>query len=108
MKDDLIAIWKSKIKWDSENNHLKYVNRIDGMPTEFGRKIFTGITTLVFFEKIQSPMRELHSELELFSDRIISMSMYNDIAWQEKESRKDLNTIHKQVRNVLEHFLRGH
>ena len=38
MKDDLIAIWKSKIKWYSENNHFKELNRIDGMPSEFGWK----------------------------------------------------------------------
>ena len=35
MGDNLVATWKSKIKWYSENNHFKELNRIDGMPTEF-------------------------------------------------------------------------
>ena len=48
MKDDPIATWKSKIKWYSENNHFKDMNRIDGMPTEFEWKIFPGITALGF------------------------------------------------------------
>ena len=66
------------------NNHFKDMNRIDGMPTEFEWKIFPGITTLGFLQKIQSPMRDLQCEPEHFNDRIICMSIYNDIAWQEK------------------------
>ena len=31
--DDPIATWKSKIRWYSENNHFKDMNRIDSMPT---------------------------------------------------------------------------
>ena len=42
---DPIATWKSKIKWYSENNHFKDMNRIDGMSTEFEWIIFPGITT---------------------------------------------------------------
>ena len=84
MGDDPIATWKSKIKWYSKNNHFKDMNRIDGMPTEFEWNMFPGTTTLGLLEKIQSLMRDLQCELEHFKDRIIFMSMYNDIAWQEK------------------------
>ena len=71
-----------KIKWYSENNYFKEMNRIDGMPTEF------------------EWMRDLQCEPEHFKDRIIFMSMYNDIAWDE-EIQKDVNTIHRQLRNML-------
>ena len=47
-------------------------------------KIFPGITTLGLLKKIQSPMRDLQCEPKHFNDRIIFMSMYNDIAWEEK------------------------
>ena len=43
--------WKSKIEWYLENNHFKDMSRIDGMPTEFEWKIFTGITTLSLLEE---------------------------------------------------------
>ena len=86
MGDDLAATWKTKIKWYSENNHFKDMNRIDGRPTEFEWNIFTGITTLGLLEKIQSLMRDLQCEPEHFKDRVIFMSMYNDIAWREKEN----------------------
>ena len=87
MGDDPIATWKSKIKLYWENNHFKNVNRIDGMPTELEWRIFPGITTLGLLE-IQSLMRDLQCELEHFNDRIIFMSMYNDIAWQEKGNKE--------------------
>ena len=54
------------------------------MPTEFEWKIFQGITTLGLLEKIQCQMRDLQCEPEHFKDRIIFMSMYNDIAWREE------------------------
>ena len=64
-----------------KNIHFNDMNRIDGMPTEFEWKIFPGITTLGVLEKIQSLMRDLQCEPEHLKDRIIFMSMYNDIAW---------------------------
>ena len=75
------------------------MNRIDGVPTEFEWKIFSGITTLGLFEKIQSLMRDLQCELEHFKDRIIFTSMYNDI--EQKEAEKDVNTIHRQLPIML-------
>ena len=75
---------EEKINLYSENNHFKVLNRIDGMPTEFEWKKIPGITTLGLLEKIESLVRDLQCEPEHFKDRIIFMSMYNDIAWGEK------------------------
>ena len=36
--EDLIATWKSKIKWYSENNHFKEMNRIDGIRSHIGSR----------------------------------------------------------------------
>ena len=35
MRGDRNAAWMNKIKWYSQNNNLKELNRIDGMQTEF-------------------------------------------------------------------------
>ena len=83
-----MAAWKSQIKWYSENNHFKNMNRIDGMPTEFEWKIFPGITALGLLEMILKLMTELQCEPEHFKGRIIFMSMYNDIVWQAKGNRE--------------------
>ena len=45
MGDDLIAPWKSKNSMVFGKTHFKDMNRIDGMPPEFERKVFPGITT---------------------------------------------------------------
>ena len=63
---------------------FKDMNRLGGLPTEFEWKIFPGITTLGLLEKIQSLIRDLQCEPEHFTDRIIFMSMYNDIVWKAK------------------------
>ena len=101
MGDDPIAARKNKIKWHLENRYLKDLKCIDGMPTEFEWKIFPGITTLGLLEKIQSLVRDLQCEPGHFKDRIIFMSMYNDIAWREKGNKKDVNTLHRQLRIML-------
>ena len=104
MGDDLIATWKRKIQSSSENNHFKDMNRIDGMPTEFEWKIIPGITALGFLDKIQKLMTDLQCEPENFKDRIIFMSMYNDIEWKAK-GNKDVNTMYRQLRNMLANSL---
>ena len=92
MRDETIEAWKSKIIWYLETNHFKDMNRIDGVPTEFEWKIFPGITTLGLPEKIQSLMRDLQCEPEQFKDRIIFMSMYNDIVWRERGNTEKCET----------------
>ena len=108
MGDDPLATWKSKIKCYSENNHFKDMNRIDGMPTEFEWKIFPGIMTLGLLEKIQTPVRVLQRELEHFTDRIIFISIYNDIAWQEKGNEERCEYNSQTVANYARRFPRGH
>ena len=88
MWHDPIATWKSKIKWYSENNHFKDMNRIDGMPTEFEWKKFSGITALGLLEKIPKIMTDLQCEPEHFKGRIIFTSMFNDIVWDAKGNKE--------------------
>ena len=57
------------------------MNRIDGMPTDCEWKIFPGITALGLLEKTLKLLADLQCEPEDFTDRIIFMSMYNDIEW---------------------------
>ena len=81
-----IEFWKRQIKWYSQNNHIKELNRIDGMPTEFEWKIFPGFTTLGLLEQIQKLMEDLKCELTHSESKI---SMYNDIAWDEKKRNQE-------------------
>ena len=91
-----------------ENNHFKDMNRIDGMPTVFEWKIFSGITTSGLLEKIQCLMRDLQCEPENFKDRIIFMSMYNDTTWREKGNTERCEYNSQTVAEYARKFPRGH
>ena len=62
------------------------VNRIDGMQTEFEWKIFPGFTTRGILEEIQKFMKSIQCEPEHFTDRIIFMSMFDEILWRENDN----------------------
>ena len=83
------------------------MNRIDGMPMEFEWKLFPGFTTLGLLEKIQSLMRDLQCEPEHSNVRIIFMSMYNDIVWQEKGNTERCEYNSQTVANYACRFPRG-
>ena len=108
MGDGPIATWKNKMKWSSENNHVKDMNRIDVMPTEFEWKKFPGIITFGLLEKIQDLMRDLQCEPEHFNDRIIFMSMYNDTAWRARGIKERCEYNSQTVANYARRFPRGH
>ena len=91
MRSDPNAAWMNQNEWYSQNNHFKELNRIDGMPTEFEWKIFPGFTTLGLLEKIHDLTKDLQCGLEQFNDRIIYLSMYNDIVWRENGNTKECN-----------------
>ena len=86
MRDEPVEGWKNKIKWYFEKNHVKDLNRIDGKPTEFEWKIFSGFTPLSLLEETQKFMKDVQCEPEQFKDRIIFMSMFNDMVWGEQEN----------------------
>ena len=83
------------------------INRIDGVPTEFEWKIFPGFTTLGLLEKIQDLVKDQHCEPEQFNDRIIFMSMYNDITWGEKRNTERCEYNSKTIADYARKFPRG-
>ena len=67
--------------------YLRDLNRIDGEPMEFEWTNFPGFTTLKILDEIQKMMTELQCEPEQLKGRIIFMSMYNDIVWENEETK---------------------
>ena len=104
MRDEPIEAWKKKMKWFSENNHFKELNRIDGMQTESEWKIFPGFTKLHILEEIQKFMKELQCEPEQFNDRIIFMSCTTTLHGKNKETQKSVKIIQLQLRIMLADF----
>ena len=80
---------------------------MDGMPTEFEWKRFPGIMTVGLLEKIQSLMRDLQCKSEKFTDRIIFMSMYNDIELREKGNTERCEYNSQTAANYARRFPRA-
>ena len=57
---------------------------LDGEPIDFEWKIFPGVTALDSLHKIQADLQGKHVTPRNFCDRIIFLSIFNDIV-QEKE-----------------------
>ena len=81
--------WKKQIKWYSQKNHFKELNRIDRQLTVFEWKIFPRFTAVGILDEIQQIMGKLQFEPENFTSRIIFTSMYNDIVWCENGNTEE-------------------
>ena len=68
-----------------ETVYLRDLDRIDGRPMEFEWKNFPGFATLEILAEIQKMMAESKCEPVQNKGRISFMSMYNDIAWGERD-----------------------
>ena len=79
---------------------------LDGEAIEFEWKIRPGFTTLTVLKEIQMDLERKNIEPENLEDRIIFMSMFNDIEWE----KNDVNCISnaEKVKNYTKRFLPGH
>ena len=74
---------------------------------EFEWNIFPGFTTAVILNEIQKIMGELQCDPADFRDRIIFMSMFNDIVWDAKGNEELCENDSKSVGEYARQF-RGH
>ena len=74
------------IEWFNDSISCRELYRIDGEPVVFEWNIFTGHTTLKLLREVQNMMKkELKVLAKDFKDRIIFMSMHNDIDWNQED-----------------------
>ena len=81
---------------------------IDGEPIEFEWNIFPGRTSLEILRKIQKDLQEQNIEPENFEDRIIFMSMFNDIDWTRRGNSEQCISNPEQGKNYAKKFTQGH
>ena len=61
-----------------------------------------GPTSLEILQKIQNDLQERNIEPEKFEDRIIFMSMFNDIEWTQRGNEENCISNYEQVKNYAE------
>ena len=71
--------WYGQIGWFIDSKDAQELNGIDGEPVEFEWNTFAGHTILDLLHEIHRKMTENRIKPEQLEDRIIFMSMYNDI-----------------------------
>ena len=89
--------WKQRCKHKMEGQvdefkmspSYKELLGIDGETIDFEWNIFPGFSSLQVLQEIQNDLRERNIKLEKFTDRIIFMSMFNDIDWTRKGNVKE-------------------
>ena len=67
---------------------------------------FPGFSTLSILHEIQRDLEEKNIQPENFEDRIIFMSMFNDILWKTDDENCISNA--EKVKNYAKKFLPGH
>ena len=71
---------------DQDNTNL---DRIDGEPIQFEWTHFPGFNTLQLSEEVNRLLLRLDETPENFTGRIIFMSMFNDISYDQKTMKKN-------------------
>ena len=81
--------WKKRIEWIITDKGYRDDDGINGEPTEFEWNIFPGFTMLQLCGKIGDLLSRLGEAPELFTGRILFMSMFNDISCDRKGNKEE-------------------
>ena len=81
--------WKNRIAGVKAEKSYRDYDGINGEPTEFEWNIFPGFTTLQLCGKINDPLSDLGETPEIFTGRILFMSMFNDISCDRKGNKEE-------------------
>ena len=100
--------WNAQLEEFQQSNSHRELPGIDGEPTEFEWNICPGLSSLEIFQKIQKDLQDQNISPEKFEDRIIFMSIFNDIDWTKRGNSERCISNSQQVKNYLVRFSRGH
>ena len=81
---DAIIRWEGEVEEFKMTASYKELLVIDGETIELEWNLLPGFSSLQLLQKIQNYLRERNIEPEKFTDRIVFMSMFNDIDWTRK------------------------
>ena len=78
-----------KIGWITSSQSYRDFDGIDGEPTEFEWNIFPGFETLQLCDYVKSLLSRLGETPEIFTGRILFMSMFNDISCGTRDNEQE-------------------
>ena len=87
--DQSNGAWEDRLGWFRTSQENRNFDRIDGEPMEFEVNIFPGFNTLQLSEEVKRLLLRLGETPEIFTGRIIFMSMFNDISCGSRDNEKE-------------------
>ena len=81
--------WKDRILWITTDQSYRDYDGISGEPTEFEWNIFPGFTTLQLYGKVKDLLSRLGEAPEIFTGRILVMSMFNDTSCGTNDNERE-------------------
>ena len=102
-----------KVEWSSVNlwrkcHTSRELQGLDGEPIDFEWNIFPRATALDILHENLAGLQRKHVTPENFSDRITSMSMFNDIVLEKKENEDYCATTPRKIKEYASKFNDGH
>ena len=88
ISDNPVKAWKEKVDWCQNSLESQELDRIDGEPTVFEWMSFQGHTTSQTLEEIQIMVAEKKCLPQQFQGRIISMSIYSGLVWEQNGNKE--------------------
>ena len=96
--------WKNRIAGVKAEKSYRDYDGIDGESTEFEWNIFPGFTTLQLCGKINDLLSDLGETPEIFTGRILFMSMFNDISCDRKKNKEECLANARVVKVLARRF----
>ena len=81
--------WIEALQYFQNSNDYRELFGIDGEKFEFEWNIFPGHTAVENLREIHTIMTGRNTRPEVFEDRIIFMSMFNDVDWTHDGNYKE-------------------
>ena len=81
--------WKNRVAGIRSERSSREYDAINRESTEFEWNIFSGFTTLQLCDKINDLLSNLGQTPEIFTGRILFMSMFNDISCDRKDNKDE-------------------
>ena len=102
--EDAIREWDHQVSTFKMYHTFRELQGLDGAPINFEWKVFPGATALDLLHKIQADVEGKH----IVSDRIIFMSMFNDIDLDKNRNEDSCTTTSREIKEYASNFNDGH
>ena len=104
-KSTVCTVLDEQKEWFTQSPTCRELDNISGEPVVFEWKIFPGHTMMTLLQEVQNMIEKDNIKLE---DRIIFISMYNDIDWVRKGNEESCKRNSSSVAKYAQKIPKGH